>query len=53
MSPRRAKPARMESADSDGPHIRHLVDGAEYARRGWPPPRFLPAPPSAGARRLL
>jgi galactokinase len=26
---------------------------AEYAGRGWPPPRFLPAPPSAGAGRLL
>jgi galactokinase len=25
---------------------------AEYARRGWPPPRFLAAPPSAGAARL-
>jgi galactokinase len=25
---------------------------AEYARRGWPPPEFLPAPPSAGARRV-
>jgi galactokinase len=25
---------------------------AEYARRGWPPPRFLPAPPAAGASRL-
>ena len=26
---------------------------AEYAGRGWPPPRFLPAPPSPGAGRLL
>ena len=25
----------------------------EYASRGWAPPRFLPAPPSAGASRLL
>jgi galactokinase len=25
---------------------------AEYARQGWPPPRFLDAPPSAGASRL-
>ena len=25
---------------------------AEYARRGWPPPRILAAPPSAGASRL-
>ena len=25
---------------------------AEYARRGWPPPRFLAAPPAAGASRL-
>jgi galactokinase len=25
---------------------------AEYARQSWPPPRFLPAPPSAGARRV-
>jgi galactokinase len=25
---------------------------AEYARRGWPPPQFLLAPPSAGASRL-
>jgi len=25
---------------------------AEYARRGWPPPRVLAAPPSAGASRL-
>jgi galactokinase len=25
---------------------------AEYARRGWSPPRFLPAPPAAGASRL-
>jgi galactokinase len=25
---------------------------AEYARRGWPPPQFLAAPPSAGASRL-
>jgi galactokinase len=26
---------------------------ARYAGRGWAPPRFLAAPPSAGARRLL
>ena len=26
---------------------------AGYAGRGWPPPRFLAAPPSGGARRLL
>jgi len=26
---------------------------AAYAGRGWAPPRFLPAPPSAGAGRLL
>ena len=26
---------------------------AAYAGRGWAPPRFLPAPPSAGAERLL
>jgi galactokinase len=25
---------------------------AEYARRGWPPPQFLAAPPSVGASRL-
>jgi galactokinase len=25
---------------------------AEYARRGWPPPQVLAAPPSAGASRL-
>jgi galactokinase len=25
---------------------------AEYARLGWPPPQYLPAPPSAGARRV-
>ncbi len=25
---------------------------ARYARHGWPPPEFLDAPPSAGARRL-
>jgi galactokinase len=37
-------------ADTEGP--REAIT-AEYASRGWPPPRFLPAPPSAGARRLL
>ena len=37
-------------ADTAGP--REAI-AAEYARRGWPPPRFLPAPPSAGAGRLL
>jgi galactokinase len=26
---------------------------ASYAARGWPPPAFLAAPPSAGARRVL
>ena len=26
---------------------------AGYARQGWPPPAFLDAPPSAGARRIL
>ena len=26
---------------------------AGYAQRGWPPPAFLDAPPSAGARRIL
>ena len=25
----------------------------EYESQGWPPPRYLPAPPSPGARRLL
>jgi galactokinase len=25
---------------------------AEYERQGWAPPRFLVAPPSAGARRV-
>jgi galactokinase len=37
-------------ADTAGP--REAI-AAEYASRGWPPPRFLPAPPSAGAGRLL
>jgi galactokinase len=37
-------------ADTEGP--REAI-AAAYARRSWPPPRFLPAPPSAGARRLL
>jgi galactokinase len=37
-------------ADAAGP--REAIT-AEYANRGWPPPRFLPAPPSAGAGRLL
>jgi galactokinase len=37
-------------ADTAGP--RGAI-AAEYASRGWPPPRFLPALPSAGARRLL
>jgi len=37
-------------ADAAGPRAAII---AEYARRGWPPPRFLPAPPSAGAGRLL
>jgi hypothetical protein len=26
---------------------------AGYAGQGWPPPAFLAAPPSAGARRIL
>jgi galactokinase len=26
---------------------------AGYAAQGWPPPAFLDAPPSAGARRIL
>jgi galactokinase len=26
---------------------------ASYAARGWPPPAFLAAPPSAGAHRVL
>jgi galactokinase len=26
---------------------------AQYAKQGWPPPAFLDAPPSAGARRIL
>ena len=37
-------------ADTAGPR---KAIAAEYARRGWPPPRFLPAPPSAAAGRLL
>jgi len=37
-------------ADAAGP--REAIT-AEYASRAWPPPRFLPAPPSAGAGRLL
>jgi galactokinase len=37
-------------ADTAGP--REAI-AAEYASRGWPTPRFLPAPPSAGAGRLL
>ena len=37
-------------ADAAGPRDAII---AEYASRGWPPPRFLPAPPSAGAGRLL
>jgi galactokinase len=37
-------------ADTGG--VREAIT-AEYARRGWPPPGFLPAPPSAGAGRLL
>jgi len=37
-------------ADSAGPREAIV---AEYTGRGWPAPRFLPAPPSAGARRLL
>ena len=36
--------------DIEGP--REAI-AAAYDRRGWPPPRFRPAPPSAGARRLL
>jgi galactokinase len=37
---------------ADTGRVREAIT-AEYARRGWPPPRFLPAPPSAGAGRLL
>jgi len=37
-------------ADTEGPRA---AITAEYASRGWPPPRFLAAPPSAGAGRLL
>ena len=37
-------------ADTEGP--REAITAA-YAGRGWAPPRFLPAPPSAGAERLL
>jgi len=37
-------------ADTGGP--REAITAA-YAGRGWAPPRFLPAPPSAGAERLL
>jgi len=37
-------------ADNPGP--RQAITAA-YAGRGWAPPRFLPAPPSAGAGRLL
>jgi galactokinase len=40
----------LAPADTAGP--REAI-AAEYASRGWPPPRFLPAPPSAGAGRLL
>jgi galactokinase len=36
---------------ADGGPVRAAV-AAAYARRGWPPPRFLDAPPSAGARRI-
>jgi len=37
-------------ADTGG--LREAITAA-YAGRGWAPPRFLPAPPSAGAERLL
>jgi galactokinase len=37
---------------ADTTRVREAIT-AEYARRGWPPPRFLRAPPSAGAGRLL
>ena len=37
-------------ADTEGP--REAITAA-YAGQGWAPPRFLPAPPSAGAERLL
>ena len=37
---------------ADTSRVREAIT-AEYARRGWPPPRFRPAPPSAGAGRLL
>ena len=36
---------------ADGAGVTAAVS-AEYARRDWPPPQFLPAPPSAGARRI-
>jgi galactokinase len=39
-------------APADSAAVRAAVRG-EFAGRGWAPPAFLDAPPSAGARRLL
>jgi len=39
-------------APADSAAVRAAVR-AGYARQGWPPPAFLDAPPSAGARRIL
>ena len=41
--------ALVPAADSAG--VRAGVS-AEFGRRGWPPPQFLDARPSAGAHRL-
>jgi galactokinase len=41
--------ALVRAADSAG--VRAAVS-AEFGRRGWPPPQFLDARPSAGAHRL-
>ncbi|MCG5212018.1 galactokinase [Streptosporangium sp. KLBMP 9127] len=38
-------------AEERAPAVRKSVEAA-YAERGWKAPRFLPAAPSAGARRL-
>jgi galactokinase len=40
----------LAPASRSGPVQEAVRD--EYGRRGWGPPRFLAAPPSAGARRL-
>jgi galactokinase len=37
--------------DQDTAPVRAAV-GAAFDRAGWPPPRFLDAPPSEGAYRL-